>query len=482
MDLSISNIIDISVGSFNPGVNAYNTSNLAIITTETVAESVQVIDFSGIAASGSWSLKFDAATTQTYEWDDSTSIIQAGIRTLSGMSETLVTGSLASKRLTITQPGNSKMQIVNLLGSTLETAGSVDITTSTSIISTGWSGGNLGYSIYISPTQVGKDFGTNSITYKQANAIFSQQPNILAGGGKLIIILQNSGESYSQAITRTQGLVQYFGVISNYDNATLTNAEVLAAAAVIAPLTLIGAFVSNVEADIQPGGIIDLLRTGTFTNSRGLYYGDDGSYFGADSPAIMMASYMGRALSVNFSGSNTTETENLKQLIGVQPDPTMSQTIYQLAQTCGADIYASFGGDPNVISNGANKYFDQVYNLKWFVGALQVAGFNFLAGAATKVLQDDEGMDPLKDAYKTICKQAVTNAYVKPGKWTAAETFGNQALFFQNISQVGYYIYSLPLSQQLAVDRAARKAPLVQIAIKEGGAIHTSSVIVYVNP
>ena len=482
MDLSISNIIDISIGSFNPGVNAYNTSNLAIITTEQVASSVQLIEFSGVAASGNWSLKFDSATTQTYEWDDDASIIQAGIRTLTGMSETIVTGSLASKKLTIMQPGNTKMQIVNLIGSTLETAGSVAITNSTSVISTGWSGGNLGYSIYISPTQVGKDFGTNSITYKQANAIFSQQPNILAGGGKLIVILQNSGETYSEAIARTQGLVNYFGVMSNYLIENLTQEQLLDTAAVIAPLSLIGFFVTHLQADIEPGGKLDLLRSGTFTNSRGLYYGDDGSFYGDESPVVMMAAYAGRALSVNFSGSNTTETENLKQLIGIQPDPTMTQTIYQLAQDSGADIYASFGGDPCIVSNGANKFFDQVYNLKWFVGGLQVAGFNFLAGAATKVPQTEQGMDGLKNAYGTICEQGKTNGYIAAGKWTAAETFGNQALFFQNISQVGYYIYALPLSQQLAVDRAARKAPLVQIAVKEAGAIHTSSVIIYVNP
>jgi hypothetical protein len=33
----------------------------------------------------------------------------------------------------------------------------------------------------------------------------------------------------------------------------------------------------------------------------------------------------------------------------------------------------------------------------------------------------------------------------------------------------------------LQVDRAARKAPLVQIALKEAGAVHSSSVVIFVN-
>jgi len=46
----------------------------------------------------------------------------------------------------------------------------------------------LGYGIYLNPTDVATDFGSSSTTYQMANAIFSQQPNILAANGALIII------------------------------------------------------------------------------------------------------------------------------------------------------------------------------------------------------------------------------------------------------------------------------------------------------
>jgi hypothetical protein len=91
------------------------------------------------------------------------------------------------------------------------------------------------------------------------------------------------------------------------------------------------------------------------------------------------------------------------------------------------------------------------------------------------------GMAGLKDAYRTICKQAVINGFVAAGSWTAADWFGDHEDFLRNITDIGYYIWSLPVTQQLAADREDRKAPVVQIAIKTAGAIHSSDVLVNVN-
>lgn len=334
--------------------------------------------------------------------------------------------------------------------------------------------GSLGYKLYLDPTDVGVDFGTGSVTYAEALAVFSQQPNILAGDGVLVIIPYLSSETLDAAITRTKDLVQYFGVMSQ---AIESQVDMLAAAAVIQALNKIGFFVQKAGASIAPGGSLDLLRTGGFSQSRGLYYGSSDDL----SALVMQASYAGRALSVDFSGSNTTTTMNLKDLIGVQPDPSMTQTLYAAAKLAGADIYASIQGVPKVICFGANKFFDQVYNLQWIVGAIQVAGFNFLAQSSTKIPQTEAGMDGLKGAYRNVCQQGATNEYLAPGTWTSPTTFGNQADLLANVLQFGYYIYSTPVSQQLQVDRANRIAPLVQIALKEAGAIQTSSVIINVN-
>lgn len=331
-----------------------------------------------------------------------------------------------------------------------------------------------GYKLYTSPQQVGVDFGTSSTTYKMANAIFSQQPNILAGNGYLAVIPLLVSETLDAAITRTEDLVQYFGVMSTTIE---SQADMLAAAAVIQALNKIAFFVQKSSASINPAGSLDLLRTGDFTQSRGLYYG---ATLDIDA-LIMQASYAGRALSVNFNGSNTTITMHLKDLLGVQPDPSMTQTLLNKAQAAGADVYVSLQGVPKVFCSGENMFYDQVYNLQWLVGALQVAGFNYLAQSSTKIPQTESGMDGLKGAYRNVCEQAVANQYSAPGSWTSSTTFGNQSDFLQNISQRGYYIYSSPISQQSQAAREARQAPLVQIALKESGAIHSSDVLVFIN-
>lgn len=331
-----------------------------------------------------------------------------------------------------------------------------------------------GYKIYLEPTEVGEDFGTDSVTYAMALAVFSQQPNILAGNGYLVVIPLVASETLATAITRTKDLVQYFGAMSN---SIESGADMLAAAAVVQALNKLAFFVQRASGSIDPGGDLDDLRAGNFTKSRGLYYGSSND----DDALVMQASYAGRALSVNFSGSNTTITMHLKDLSGVQPDPTMTQTLLNKAITAGADTYPSLQGVAKVFCSGANRYFDQMYNLGWFVGALQVAGFNYLAQSSTKVPQTESGMDGLKGAYRDVCQQAVANQYSAPGRWTSATTFGNQGDLLANILQLGYYIYSSPIATQLQADRAARKAPLVQIALKEAGAIQSSTVIVNVN-
>ena len=48
--------------------------------------------------------------------------------------------------------------------------------------------GDLGYAIYFSPDQGATDFGTDSETYAMLLAIFSQQPNILANDGYVVVI------------------------------------------------------------------------------------------------------------------------------------------------------------------------------------------------------------------------------------------------------------------------------------------------------
>lgn len=441
--------------------------------------------------------------------------------------------------------------------------------------------GTDGYKIYLTPTEVADDFGTSSETYKMAVAIFSQQPNILAANGYLVVIpmlntaqiavqeivfakapvsgtfvlnyngnpsaainfddtaseiqaalrlvsglssvtvegeiadglvsvtfvgvsgpaplmtvtsnslldvdgaavvpaistsvIGATAETLDQAIIRTQGLVQYFGIMTS--EILASDDVALAAAALVQSLNKLLLLVYNTEASVNPGGIIDLIRTGSLTQTRGLYYGDDLS-----AALIFMGSYSGLGFSTNFNGSNTTQTMHLKTLSGVQPDPLMTQTLLNKCQVAGADVYVSIRGVPKVFCSGANDFFDNQYNLQWFAGAIVVSEFNVLAQTNTKVPQTENGMNQMKGAARIVCEQGLTNGFLSPGVWTSPTTFGNQVDLLSNVLQRGYYIYSVPVAQQLPAFRALRQAPLIQIAIKYAGAIHKASIIINVNP
>ena len=86
----------------------------------------------------------------------------------------------------------------------------------------------------------------------------------------------------------------------------------------------------------------------------------------------------------------------------------------------------------------------------------------------------------LKNAYEQRCVQGVRNGLIAPGAWNDSVPFGNPEDFLRNIEERGYYIYSLPIAKQQQAEREQRIAPVVQIAIKLSGAIHSSNVIVNV--
>lgn len=489
MELQLTNVVNISVSQAQTGVNAYNTSNLAIFTHETPGggfgsdgyklyleptevatdfgsssvtykmalaafsqqpniltgggslvvipvlaniagvTAIQRIDFDTVATVGDFKLTYGGEDTAAISYDDDATDVQTALRALTGLSSVTVTGDF-SAGFAITFTG--------VVGPVAELT---------------WK--------------------ENSLQDTDGWDVFPVVTTATPGTAP------QSDETLAAAITRTKDLVQYFGILVDQTAADLTQVPLLAAAAVAQALNKMPFFVSYTEADIETGGMIDLLRSGSYTHSRGLYYGDS-STSGLNA-ILMAAAYASRALSTDFSGSNTTTTLHLKSLATIEPDPSMTQTILAKAQAAGADVYVSLQGVSAIFCSGENSFFDQIYNLLWLSGALQVAGFNYLRQSNTKIPQTESGMDGLKGAYRSVCEAAVRNNYSAPGVWNSPTVFGVPADLIANVEQAGYYIYSLPVGQQLATDRVARKAPLVQIALKEAGAIHSSNVVVNIN-
>lgn len=332
--------------------------------------------------------------------------------------------------------------------------------------------GSAKYKVYTNPTDVGVQWGTTSNTYKAAVALFSQSPNILTGGGVFLVAPLVTDETLDAAVSRLAALV-YFGAVSYTYSAT--DEEVEDAADVCQAARKLLFVVGSTEGDLESGGLIHTIQGAGLSYTRCLYYSVPD-----DAPAYKWG-YIGRAMSTNFSASNSTQTMHLKQIAGTVADPGIDASVLAKAKAVGADVYVDIAGRASLMSHGENEFFDDMYNLMWFVGAIEVAGFNALAQTSTKLPQTETGMSYLKGVYTQICEQAIANRYVGPGSWNSPDTFGNQQDFIRNIAERGYYIYSLPVTQQSQAEREQRVSPVVSIAIKAQGAIHSASVIVNVN-
>lgn len=281
----------------------------------------------------------------------------------------------------------------------------------------------------------------------------------------------SSGETLLAAIARIEGSVSFVPFITSLnleDTVISTTANAVQATDRM--------FLHHVCDTNDLAGIVTTVSGAGDTKTRLMLY-----TVSQTAANLMKAAYAGRGYSVNFNGSKTSQTMHLKQLATVNYDTGISQTIYTNADTAGADLYVSYDGVPSVVSTGGNDYFDNPYSDLALKFALETAGFNYLRQTNTKVPQTEEGMEGLKDAYAQVLERFIRNGCIAGGSWTSSETFGDPETFKQNILSKGYYIYSLPIVQQSASEREIRKAPLVQIAVKRAGAIHSNDVIVLVN-
>lgn len=334
---------------------------------------------------------------------------------------------------------------------------------------------NGSFTAYLSPSDVAADWGTASEAYQMAVLIFSQTPNILSGNGQLIIAPQGAGELLVTAILRLEPLIFFGGVLSA--GYAAPDSEFLAAATQCQADRKLLAVPSYLTASLNAGGLFFLISAANESYARCLLYTLSDQLHAR----LMAAAYFGRAMSTDFSGSATCQTMQGKDLVGILPDPGITQTVLNLCETVGADVYANIAGLPKVFSTGGNDFFDQPYNLMWFVFALQVAGANVIFETSTKIPQTEPGIAVLRSAYIGVLKQGVVNGYIAPGAWNSPERFGNPDDLIRNVLQTGFYLYSQPVNQQSQTLRQARKAPLIQIAAKEAGAVQSSDVVVNVN-
>ena len=192
------------------------------------------------------------------------------------------------------------------------------------------------------------------------------------------------------------------------------------------------------------------------------------------------ASLLGRAFTVNFEGSNTTLTIKFKQEPSVEAENlTATQAAALKAKHC--NVFVKYNNDTSIIQEGVmtnGYFFDEVHGTDWLQNAVQTAVYNLLYTSTTKVPQTDAGVNMILTTISQILDQSVTNGLVAPGVWNAS---GFGALKLGDTLSKGYYLYAPAVATQSQSDREARKAPVIQAAIKLAGAVHFSDVIINVN-
>lgn len=280
----------------------------------------------------------------------------------------------------------------------------------------------------------------------------------------------SSGETLEEALERTMSLVDYTGVMTTL---FMEDAAITPVSAFVNANDLIWVNVWYSASAIN--GACKDIQQATQTQTRCLVYTN-----GLEDAKLMMAAYVGRAFSVNFSGTQTSQTMNLKTLVNVLPDNGIDQTSYTAAKDVGVDLYVSYEGDPGVLSSGGNSYFDVVYENMALKFHAQIGLYNALKTTGTKIPQTESGMASLRNALAQVFIQFVRNGVLAPGTWNSSQTFGDPEVFRQNIENQGWYVYSLPIALQIQSEREQRIAPMIQGACKRAGAIHEADVLILV--
>ena len=227
---------------------------------------------------------------------------------------------------------------------------------------------------------------------------------------------------------------------------------------------------TNVLSAIVTNDLATRLKDGLYKQSFCQY----------SSNAYAIASFFGRAFSVNFNANRSTITLMYKQEPGVTGEE-LTENEASVLKDKRCNVFVNYVNDTIIIQYGVMSglaYFDEIHGLDWFQDAVQNACYNLLYQSKTKIPQTDAGVNQLVNAISGVCEEAVNNGLVASGIWNA-DGFGE--LENGQYLKSGYYIYAQPVALQSQAERETRVAPPIQTAIKLAGAIQELDVVVDVN-
>ncbi len=310
-----------------------------------------------------------------------------------------------------------------------------------------------------------------------------------AGAGtdlSVLLGLQSTQGGYQAAGIAAETLANGVAALANQSNSWYglqiastvqpADSDYLAVAAFIEASTVTRIFAVTTQ---EAGALVATTTTDLASLMQAAGYHRTFVQYSSSSP-YASASAFGRAFTVDFTGANTTITLKFKQEPGVTPEfLTETQAATLIAKSC--NVFVEYNNATAILQNGTmanGQYFDTVHGTDWLQNALQTGIYNLLFTSTTKIPQTDQGVNQLIATASATMDQSVTNGLVAPGVW-GGPSFG--AIVTGQTLSKGYYVYAPPVSTQSVAARAARQSPVIQIAAKLAGAIHSANLIVNVN-
>ena len=479
-EIALSNTANITLASVPSGVAEPSINSIALFTIETPSQSgaysAHVSSDTVKELYGSSSLTYKMAQaifsqTPNLRTGDGTLYVVPYVGT-SATSATWTSANLSSNLTGIKAVTNGSLKMTLDGGSPVEVTG-LDFSSVSDFNDVATVLNGAGFDMFVEATTNGVKFTSKRVGSESSIAFSTASSgtdlagsSYLNGSGGTVVagVDSTSQETLAEAILRVKDTISFGGVLTTQ---MLDNADIIAIAPTLQEQNMLWLEGTCSLANIAVLG--NSIKAGVYTHTHIIAYSN-----GLADMKCAVAAALSRALSVNWAGSNTANTLNLKQLATIQPDLHLNQTYYGNAKQYGVDLYASTQGYSCYYSFDNGAYVDEIVMNMFLKSKLEIGIFNALATTNTKVPQTEAGVAVVKTAIQNIVIQGVRNGYIAAGKWNSlSNRFGNLEDFDANIAQHGYYIYSQPVAEQSQADREQRKCPLIQVAIKRSGAIHS---------
>lgn len=318
---------------------------------------------------------------------------------------------------------------------------------------------------YSSISAVAAEFASTTEAYKAALAYFSQNPRPT----QLKIGVRDATPSGTFA--DEMNLISaadddwYAFILTGEARVSDDAASYAAAAAWAEARTKLFVTATNEAAALSGGGGIPLiLKTSNYDRTAVFYHQDADLAVVAPQTPYPEAAFLGRMLTVDFNGSNTTKTGKFKTLSGIVSSPLTDSQFDFLVGNNG-NAYVSIANTP-MTANGvmaSGEFFDVMHGVDWLQAEIAFRVFGMLA-TLPKVPYTDQGMEILINQVRLALRQAVANGLV-------AADFDDEG----NLREAFEVSAPSVLSMSNA-NRAARIAPTITFTARLAGAVHFAQI------